>query len=82
MPTHPDAVLDVAHVPALELYLDRLGGVFRRFAEQGSGCVSYGVEVAGRRWFVKGAATRGGVASPGDIGTPGGTDWHWCVRGR
>jgi serine/threonine-protein kinase len=37
----------------VELYLNQVGEVFRAFREQDSGCVSFGVLAAGRRWFVK-----------------------------
>jgi hypothetical protein len=30
-----------------------VGAAFTVFSAQGSGCLSYGVEVDGRRWFVK-----------------------------
>jgi serine/threonine-protein kinase len=39
--------------PGIEAYLRRIGHVFRVFDRQDSDCVSYGVEVAGSRWFVK-----------------------------
>ena len=34
-----------------------LASAFAVFDAQGSGCVSYGVEASGRRWFVKTATT-------------------------
>jgi serine/threonine-protein kinase len=37
----------------VETYLNQKGEVFRAFRAQDSGCVSYGVLVGGRRWFVK-----------------------------
>jgi serine/threonine-protein kinase len=37
----------------IEGYLDRWGRIFRVFRRQDSGCVSCGVWVDGRRWFVK-----------------------------
>jgi hypothetical protein len=39
--------------PGIEAYLRRVGHVFCVFDRQDSDCVSYGVEVAGERWFVK-----------------------------
>ncbi|MCF3101641.1 serine/threonine protein kinase [Streptomyces roseoverticillatus] len=59
MPPHP--LLDVAHTSSvsIEAHLDRVGRVFTAFREQDSGCVSYGVRLAGgERWFVKEAVTR------------------------
>ncbi|MEU9304718.1 serine/threonine protein kinase [Streptomyces sp. NPDC048269] len=56
-------ILGVTHVPSLEAFLARTGTVFRRFDDQDSGCVSYGVLDGGRRWFVKSAATPLGVSS-------------------
>ncbi|MFD3756751.1 serine/threonine protein kinase [Streptomyces sp. NPDC058622] len=61
MATRP--LLDTTHVSALEPYLTRTGSIFRRFTEQDSGCISYGLVSAGRRWFVKGASTPSGVSS-------------------
>nr|AGZ94034.1 serine/threonine protein kinase [Streptomyces sp. MMG1612] len=55
MPPHP--LLDAVSVDLLEPYLTDVGEIFRAFREQDSGCVSYGVEVAGERWFVKGSTT-------------------------
>ncbi len=54
----PHPLLDVCaiHQP-IEAYLGRIGRVFRVFDRQDSGCVSYGVEVAGERWFVKAPTT-------------------------
>ena len=37
----------------IEAYLARWGQVFRVFRRPDSGCVSYGVWLGGRRWFVK-----------------------------
>lgn len=37
----------------IELYLKQLGDVFHVFRWQDSGCVSYGVECGGKRWFAK-----------------------------
>jgi len=37
----------------VEQYLSQVGEVFEAFREQDSGCVSFGVLAAGRRWFVK-----------------------------
>ncbi|MGW7098661.1 serine/threonine protein kinase [Streptomyces sp. NPDC054838] len=53
----------VTHVADLAAAPDRLGTVFRRFDEQGSGCVSYGLLASGKRWFVKTATTAEGIAS-------------------
>lgn len=61
MTTNP--ILDATHVAELESFLERSGTVFRRFDEQDSGCVSYGLAAAGQRWFVKSASTSGGVSS-------------------
>jgi len=64
-PTPRSTLLRVPH-PLLETsaldepvdaYLRRLGRVFRVFDRQDSGCVSYGVELAGERWFVKAPTT-------------------------
>ncbi|THA57258.1 serine/threonine-protein kinase [Streptomyces sp. A1136] len=61
MTTHP--FRNVTHAAEPEALLDRLGTVFRRFDEQDSGCVSYGLLASGRRWFVKTAATAEGTSS-------------------
>jgi serine/threonine protein kinase len=61
MPSHP--LLDAGPVDALEPFLHEVGSVFSVFREQDSGCVSYGVDVGGKRWFVKGAVTSEAVAS-------------------
>ncbi len=39
------------------------GLAFAMFDQQDSGCVSFGIEVAGRSWFVKSAITRDAAAS-------------------
>ena len=39
------------------------GSAFAVFDQQDSGCLSFGVEVAGRRWFVKKATTPDAAAS-------------------
>ncbi|MEU8678127.1 serine/threonine protein kinase [Streptomyces sp. NPDC048560] len=59
--THP--ISDTTHAAAVESFLERAGTVFRRFDEQDSGCVSYGLAAAGQRWFVKSASTGSGVSS-------------------
>lgn len=56
-------LLLVVEVDDLLAYLGDVGMVFRVFDQQGSGCVSYGVASAGRRWFVKTAAQPPAVAS-------------------
>ncbi|MGW0895440.1 serine/threonine protein kinase [Streptomyces goshikiensis] len=61
MTTQP--LLAVTHVAALESFLSGMGTVFRKFDEQDSGCISYGLEVAGSRWFVKAASKTTGVCS-------------------
>lgn len=61
MTAHP--IFSATHVPALEPYLARTGTIFRTFADQDSGCISYGFMAAGQRWFVKGASTPDGVWS-------------------
>lgn len=53
MPPHP--LLNAESVDALETYLEEVGTVFRAYREQDSGCVSYGVAVGDKQWFVKGA---------------------------
>ncbi|WBQ02404.1 hypothetical protein [Kribbella sp. CA-293567] len=45
-------------------YLDQVGTVFARFDTQDSGNLSYGVEIAGQRYFVK---TAGDPADPKPI---------------
>lgn len=37
----------------IERFLQEFGKVFKVFDKQDSGCISYGVEVNGERWFVK-----------------------------
>ncbi|MFD6936199.1 serine/threonine protein kinase [Streptomyces goshikiensis] len=61
MTAHP--IFSAIHVPALEPYLAQTGTIFRTFADQDSGCISYGFMAAGQRWFVKGASTPDGVSS-------------------
>ncbi|MFD5070199.1 serine/threonine protein kinase [Streptomyces sp. NPDC087866] len=63
MEPHPHPLLDVAHVADLDTYLADIGTLFRTFADQDSGCVSYGVLSAGQRWFVKSASKPPAVAS-------------------
>lgn len=46
----------------LEAWLGSIGRVFRAFRAQDSGCVSFGVEVRGRRWFVKHASEPEAIA--------------------
>lgn len=58
---HP--LLDIASAQPVEPYLRQIGEVFRVFDRQDSGCVGYGVAVAGQRWFVKTATTAPGAAS-------------------
>ncbi|MFJ9592403.1 serine/threonine protein kinase [Streptomyces virginiae] len=59
----PHPLLDVAHVAAVDAYIADIGTVFRTFADQDSGCVSYGVLVDGRSWFVKNASAPAAVSS-------------------
>ncbi|NXY93912.1 serine/threonine protein kinase [Streptomyces sp. BR123] len=59
----PHPLFDVAHVAKFETYVADVGTIFRTFADQDSGCVSYGVLVDGRRWFVKSASTPAAVSS-------------------
>ncbi|MFE7098247.1 protein kinase family protein [Streptomyces erythrochromogenes] len=59
----PHPLLDVAHVATLDAYVADIGTIFRAFADQDSGCVSYGVLVEGRRWFVKSATVPAAVSS-------------------
>lgn len=57
-------LLTAQHVPSVEAALGSEGTVFRTFADQDSGCVSYGIEIDGSgRFFVKTAATADTVAS-------------------
>jgi len=46
----------------IESYLARWGRIFKAFRRQDSGCVSYGVELDGRRWFVKHSDQARGMA--------------------
>jgi serine/threonine-protein kinase len=56
----PHPLTDIDRIDAaIEDYLASIGEVFRAFRAQDSGCVSYGVRVQGRPWFVKHA--KGGV---------------------
>jgi serine/threonine protein kinase, bacterial len=49
---HP--LLDIRQLDRdLRTYLAEIGSLFRVFDQQDSGCISYGVHTAGRRWFVK-----------------------------
>ncbi|QHW33017.1 serine/threonine protein kinase [Paenibacillus rhizovicinus] len=53
---HPNdcPLATVQHVEeSIVAYLSRLGNVFKVFDQQDSGCISYGVHAAGRKWFVK-----------------------------
>jgi serine/threonine-protein kinase len=53
---HP--LLDVREIAEpVDAYLRRIGRVFRVFDRQDSECVSYGVELASERWFVKSPTT-------------------------
>ncbi|MFD9601272.1 serine/threonine protein kinase [Streptomyces sp. NPDC059970] len=61
MTAHP--LLDVTHVAAFETYVGGIGTIFRTFADQDSGCTSYGVLVDGQSWFVKTASTPEAVSS-------------------
>lgn len=61
MTTHPFE--GVTHVPELGAVPDQFGTVFRRFDDQDSGCVSYGLTASGQRWFVKTASTPEGISS-------------------
>ncbi|MFE9633417.1 serine/threonine protein kinase [Streptomyces sp. NPDC006463] len=61
MTAHP--LLNVAHVASLDTYLADIGTIFRAFADQDSGCISYGVLVDERRWFVKSASSPAAVSS-------------------
>jgi serine/threonine protein kinase len=47
----------------IERYLGRWGRIFKAFRRQDSGCVAYGVALAGRRWFVKHSDQARGVTS-------------------
>ncbi|MFJ5546803.1 serine/threonine protein kinase [Streptomyces sp. NPDC093225] len=61
MTTQP--LMAVTHVVALETFLKGVGAVFRKFDDQDSGSISYGLEVAGSRWFVKAASKTTDVCS-------------------
>lgn len=60
-------MVDDRRVVALASQLDAAdldpGSAFARFDQQDSGCVSYGINVAGLRWFVKTATTADAEAS-------------------
>ncbi len=47
----------------IEEFLGSVGETFRVFADQDSGCVSYGVLVAGKPWFVKHSDEARGIES-------------------
>ena len=47
----------------IEIYLDQAGEVFKAFRDQDSGCVSYGVRLEGRCWFVKHSNNPRGIES-------------------
>lgn len=53
----PSLLTGLAGVPDVGAHLRAHAEVFRVFDRQDSGCVSYGVEAGGRRWFVKTATT-------------------------
>ncbi|MFD7609884.1 serine/threonine protein kinase [Streptomyces sp. NPDC059828] len=59
----PHPLLDVVHVTTFDAYVADIGTIFRTFADQDSGCVSYGVLIDGRKWFVKNASTPATVSS-------------------
>lgn len=60
----PHPLLDAHEIgDDIGAYLRRIGRVFRVFDRQDSGCVSYSVEIAGERWFVKSAAAPDAAAS-------------------
>jgi serine/threonine-protein kinase len=59
----PNALLDVEVTSDPDSHLREIGEVFRVFRLQDSGCVAYGVEVEGERWFVKTACTAPAEAS-------------------
>ncbi|MCX5303018.1 serine/threonine protein kinase [Streptomyces sp. NBC_00160] len=59
----PHPLLDVAHVASVDAYIADIGMIFRTFADQDSGCVSYGVLIDGRSWFVKNASAPAAVSS-------------------
>ena len=52
--SRPHPLLNAARIDgALRDYLRQIGDIFRIFDRQDSGCVSYGVRIDGREWFVK-----------------------------
>ncbi|MBI3685834.1 MAG: serine/threonine protein kinase [Actinobacteria bacterium] len=51
------SLLAVANVDGIESHLRKIGQLFRVFDRQDSECVSYGVAVGAKRWFVKTATT-------------------------
>ncbi|MET8013567.1 serine/threonine protein kinase [Streptomyces sp. NPDC005271] len=59
----PHPLLSAESVGVLETYLEEVGTVFRAFRDQDSGCVSFGVAVDDKPWFVKGATTPSATAS-------------------
>ena len=46
----------------IETYLARWGQIFKVFRRQDSGCISFGVWLEGRRWFVKHSSKARGMA--------------------
>ncbi|MFD0021299.1 serine/threonine protein kinase [Streptomyces sp. NPDC058382] len=61
---HPLLDIDIDVLAEVELHLRRVGDLFAAFRDQDSGCVSYGVRMAGGdRWFVKEAVTEAGRQS-------------------
>lgn len=61
-----DRLTEVSEIDeAIEPYLMRWGRIFKAFRQQDSGCISYGVELGGRRWFVKHSDQARGMASLG-----------------
>jgi serine/threonine-protein kinase len=60
----PDSLIRVRRIETdIESYLDQLGQIFQAFRDQDSGCASYGLLTAGRRWFVKHSEEPRGIAS-------------------
>ena len=55
--------LDRSDAPTVSALLTDVDAVFRTFDQQDSGCVSYGVHVAGQRWFLKAASAPSAVNS-------------------
>ncbi len=47
----------------IETYLEQKGEIFRVFRWQDSGCISYGVESGGKKWFVKYSKQPQGIES-------------------